>query len=63
LGERDAPDPEIFGHDILLGHHRHRPRRLHALARRNGIPYEIERVVCSKCAEVILERTLRRAEA
>jgi hypothetical protein len=53
---RDTPD-------VLLGHHRHRPRRQHALARRNGVPYEVERVVCSKCAEVIVERPLRRAEA
>src|SRR5215213_880275 len=49
--------------DVLLGHHRHRPRRLHTLACRNGVPYQVERVVCSKCAEVFVERRLRRAEA
>ena len=47
----------------LVGHHRHRPRRLRALVHRNGVPYEIERVVCSRCSAVIVERTLRRADA
>jgi hypothetical protein len=46
----------------VVGHHRHRPRRLRVLAHREGVPYEIERVVCSKCAAVIAERTVRRAE-
>jgi len=45
----------------VVGHHRHRPRRFRALAHRDGVPYEIERVVCSKCAAVIAERTVRRA--
>ena len=41
----------------------HRPRTLLALAHRNGIPYELERVVCSRCGMVLEERTLRRADA
>jgi hypothetical protein len=36
-------------------------RRFRALAHRDGVPYELERVVCSKCAAVIAERTVRRA--
>jgi hypothetical protein len=54
--EHVVPDP-------VRGHHRHRPRLLHALSLRDGVPYEIERVVCSTCGAVIAERTIRRAEA
>lgn len=45
------------------GHHRHNPRRLHTLSRRGGVPYEVERIVCTRCAETLAERPLRRAEA
>lgn len=47
----------------LTGHHRHLPRRLPAVTHRGGVPYEVERVVCTRCDETLAERTLRRAEA
>jgi hypothetical protein len=43
--------------------HRHRAATLHVLAQRRGIPYELERKVCSACGRVLDERPLRRAAA
>jgi hypothetical protein len=36
---------------------------MHALRQRAGVPYEVERQVCSECRRVLDERTLRRAAA
>jgi hypothetical protein len=43
--------------------HRHEAVTRHALRQQDGIPYEVERVVCLACRRVISERTLRRAAA
>jgi hypothetical protein len=43
--------------------HRHRAVVQHVLRQRAGIPYEVERKVCSACAEVLDERPLKRAAA
>jgi hypothetical protein len=43
--------------------HRHRAVKLHVLAQRQGIPYELERKVCSDCSRVLDERPLKRAAA
>jgi hypothetical protein len=43
--------------------HRHRAATLHVLAQRRGIPYELERKVCSACGRVLDERPLKRAAA
>jgi len=43
--------------------HRHRVVTLHAVEQRSGIPYEVERRVCSACRRVLDERPLRRATA
>jgi hypothetical protein len=43
--------------------HRHEAVTLHALRQREGIPYEVERMVCLGCRRVLSERTLRRAAA
>jgi hypothetical protein len=43
--------------------HRHREVTVHALGQREGVPYELERVVCSTCGRVLNERPLRRAAA
>ena len=43
--------------------HRHKVVVLHALGQRAGIPYELEREICSGCRRVIRERPLRRAAA
>jgi hypothetical protein len=43
--------------------HRHDAVTRHALRQEQGIPYEVERVVCSGCRRVLSERRLRRAAA
>jgi hypothetical protein len=43
--------------------HRHKAVVIHALRQRAGIPYEVERKVCSACERVLNERTVRRAAA
>lgn len=43
--------------------HKHTVVTLHALRQRSGIPYEVERSVCSACRRVLEERMLRRAAA
>jgi NMD protein affecting ribosome stability and mRNA decay len=43
--------------------HRHRAVVTHVLRQRAGVPYEIERKVCSSCARVLEERPLKRAAA
>ncbi|MEX2210160.1 MAG: hypothetical protein WD689_00145 [Gaiellaceae bacterium] len=43
--------------------HQHTVTTLHALRQRAGIPYEVERQVCSSCQRVLDERPLRRAAA
>jgi len=43
--------------------HRHKEVTEHVLRQRAGVPYEMERKVCSSCREVLGERPLRRAYA
>jgi hypothetical protein len=43
--------------------HRHKAVTTHALGQHAGVPYEIERTVCSACQRVLGERTLKRALA
>jgi len=43
--------------------HRHKAVVVHALRQRSGIPYEVERKVCSACERVLAERPVRRAAA
>jgi hypothetical protein len=43
--------------------HRHKPARTFELRQREGVPYEVERVVCTDCHRVLEERPLRRAVA
>lgn len=43
--------------------HEHRAVTTYLLSRRSGIPYEVERKVCSACSRVLDERPLRRAAA
>jgi len=45
----------------LKERHRHDAVTRHALRQRQGIPYEVERVVCRGCRRVLSERLLRRA--
>ncbi len=41
--------------------HRHNPARTYVLIQRLGVPYEVERTVCTKCRQVLDERPLKRA--
>ena len=43
--------------------HRHTEETQHVLRQRAGIPYEVERKICSSCREVLDERLLRRTAA
>jgi hypothetical protein len=43
--------------------HEHKTVIAHALRQQAGIPYEVERKVCSDCQAVLDERTVRRAAA
>jgi len=43
--------------------HRHTEVTTHVLRQRAGVPYEMERKVCSGCRRVLDERLLRRATA
>jgi hypothetical protein len=40
--------------------HRHRAVRARVVVRRSGVPYELERTVCSGCAQVLSERAVGR---
>jgi NMD protein affecting ribosome stability and mRNA decay len=43
--------------------HRHTAVTKKILGQRAGVPYEVERKVCSSCSRVLGERPLRRAAA
>lgn len=43
--------------------HTHVEVRSYVLGTRGGVPYEVERTVCSACGRVIAERPLRRTAA
>jgi hypothetical protein len=43
--------------------HTHNAVRTHVLSRRLGVPYEVERTVCTECRHVLEERPLKRAAA
>jgi RNase P subunit RPR2 len=43
--------------------HKHTSVTLHAISQRSGVPYEIERTVCTSCHRVLGEKPLRRAAA
>ena len=48
---------------VATERHEHRAVTTYLLRRRSGIPYEVERKVCSGCSRVLDERPLRRAAA
>jgi hypothetical protein len=43
--------------------HSHEKVTTHVIVQRSGIPYELERTVCSVCGRVLEERPLHRAAA
>jgi hypothetical protein len=48
---------------ILRLPHKHNAVSTHLVVQRAGVPYELERTVCSECSRVLAERPLRRATA
>jgi len=66
--------PTIFGDDrtshyierarmtlTLKRKHKHTAVTVHAIRQRGGVPYHVERKVCSSCSTLLGEKTLRRA--
>ena len=43
--------------------HSHRAVRTYVMGQRLGVPYEVERTVCTECRHVLEERPLKRAAA
>ena len=43
--------------------HKHRAVTKRAIRQRSGVPFEVERKVCSECHEVLEERAVKRASA
>ena len=43
--------------------HEHTTVVTYVLRQRDGVPYELERVVCAACKKLLLERRVRRAAA
>jgi len=43
--------------------HTHTAVTIRAIRQRNGIPYEVERKVCSDCKRLLEEKPVKRAEA
>jgi NMD protein affecting ribosome stability and mRNA decay len=43
--------------------HKHTAITIHAIRQRAGVPYHVERRVCSDCRRLLDEKTLRRAAA
>jgi len=43
--------------------HRHVAKRVHVVLLRAGVPYEVERQVCTSCSHVLGERPLKRTAA
>jgi RNase P subunit RPR2 len=54
---------EVLAVQTLDKQHKHTAVTQHAIRQRSGIPYEIERRVCSSCHRVLNEKPLRRAAA
>jgi NMD protein affecting ribosome stability and mRNA decay len=52
---------QLFIHRRRL--HRHTEVRTYVLGQRFGVPYEVQRTVCSSCRRVLEERPLKRAAA
>jgi len=43
--------------------HQHVAKRVHVVLQRAGVPYEVERQVCTGCSHVLVERPLKRTAA
>jgi len=43
--------------------HEHVAKRVHVVLQRAGVPYEVERQVCTDCSRVLDEKPVKRAAA
>jgi hypothetical protein len=43
--------------------HNHQAVIRHVIRQRDGVPYEVEQIVCKTCGQVLDERPLKRAAA
>ena len=47
----------------LMRRHKHTAVTVHALQQRHGVPYHVERKVCSNCKRLLDEKFIKRAAA
>ncbi|MBA3734578.1 MAG: hypothetical protein H0W90_05185 [Actinobacteria bacterium] len=47
----------------LMRKHKHTEITVHAIRQRHGVPYHVERTVCSNCQRLLEEKTIKRAAA
>ncbi|MGZ4302681.1 MAG: hypothetical protein ACXVRY_12270 [Gaiellaceae bacterium] len=47
----------------LMRRHKHNAVTVHALRQRHGVPYHVERKVCSDCKRLLDEKFIKRAAA
>ena len=48
---------------MTLRRHKHTAITVHAIRQRAGVPYHVERKVCSNCKRLLEEKTIKRAAA
>ena len=48
---------------MTLKRHKHSAVTVHAIRKRAGVPYHVERKVCSSCRRLLDEKTIKRAAA
>ena len=48
---------------MTLRRHKHTTVTIHAIRQRAGVPYHVERKICSNCQRLLEEKTIRRAAA
>jgi len=48
---------------MTLKRHKHSTITVHAIRQRAGVPYHVERQICSRCQKTLDERTIKRAAA
>jgi hypothetical protein len=55
MNERHSPP--------LQSSHEHVAKRVHLVLQRAGVPYEVEQQVCTACARILDEKSVKRAAA
>jgi NMD protein affecting ribosome stability and mRNA decay len=48
---------------MTLRRHKHTAITIHAIRQRAGVPYHVERKICSDCQRLLEEKTIKRAAA